>query len=431
MLDRLRGLLRMTRTALGRRKLRGKIGFAFWPILRHLASLHRATLARRVRVVAVVGSFGKTTTTAAVTAALGLPVPTRGANAFDRLARRVLAVRPWQDIAVFEVGIDRPGQMALYGAMLRPDIVVVTAIGSEHNRALGPLEATQFEKSRMVAALRPGGTAVLNADDPMVMAMASLAPGRRVVTFGFAHGATVRAAEHRTAWPGAHLIVDAGGERQALHVQLPGRVMAYPILAASAVAHVCGRQLVEAAPALEELEARPGRLRPVRLANGAWLLDDSHKSAVETVDAALDVLKDAPGRRIVVIGSVSDPPGSQGEVYRHLGERLAQAADRVIVVGTAYKQYAAAARRAGMPAAALTRARNGVIEAARLVEAELGPGDVVLIKGRNDQKLQRVALALAGRTVTCAVESCRIPGLNCKDCPMLDAAVPLHGAAPA
>ena len=128
-----------------------------WPQLRVLAKLHRRTLARRVRVVAIVGSFGKTTTTAAICKVLGLAVPPPDRSAaMAALALRLLRVRPWQRHAAFEVAINGPGQMSPYGPMLRPDLVVVTSIGSEHNRSFGTLEATRAEKARMVAALGAG-----------------------------------------------------------------------------------------------------------------------------------------------------------------------------------------------------------------------------------------------------------------------------------
>jgi UDP-N-acetylmuramoyl-tripeptide--D-alanyl-D-alanine ligase len=194
MLQRLRKLRHLS-TPIGRRHLwLGAKNYA-WPQLRLAAGAHRRSLARRARIVAVVGSYGKTTTTAAVCAALRLPAPDRGGNTSASLALKLLRVRPWQRHAVFEVAIDGPGQMGPYAAMLRPDVAVVTSIGSEHHRSLGGLDRTQAEKGRMVEGLRPGGTAVLNRDDPRVMAVAATAAaaGARVVTFGFGPGADVRA----------------------------------------------------------------------------------------------------------------------------------------------------------------------------------------------------------------------------------------------
>src|SRR6478672_9296193 len=128
-------ILDMLRTPLGRRQiLHGVFHSRAWPLLRRLASLHRRTLARRTRVVAVVGSLGKTTTSRAVTVALGrTPHPWINLNEYSYLASALLRIRPRERHAVIEVGIMNRGEMARYAEMLRPNIVVVTSVGSEHN----------------------------------------------------------------------------------------------------------------------------------------------------------------------------------------------------------------------------------------------------------------------------------------------------------
>src|SRR3954452_21904774 len=134
-----------------------------WPALRRLATLYRRTLARRPRVIAVVGSLGKSTTARSVAAALGIdPDRVSIQNEFSFPALSMLRVRPWDRHAVIEVGIAGRGQMVQYPPMLRPDIAVVTSIASEHHLRLRSLEVTRAEKSRMVRSLGPSGLAVLN-----------------------------------------------------------------------------------------------------------------------------------------------------------------------------------------------------------------------------------------------------------------------------
>ena len=390
-----------------------------WPQLRILAGLYRRTLARRVRIVAVVGSYGKTTTSAAASLVLGL-APVALGNSYAGLALRLLRLRPWQRHAVFEVAIDGPGQMEAYGPMLRPDLTVVTTIGSEHHRSLGTLDVTQAEKGRMVEALGPKGIAVLNQDDPRVAAMAGLCVGR-VITYGLSDEADVRATEVAIDWPhGTRLLLHVAGRTMPVRLRLLGRVMVYPFLAAVAVAHAEGVPLERAVAALEAMPPRRGRLQLEPLPNGAWLVRDDFKSSVETIDAALDVLAELPGRRIVVIGSVSEPPGSQGPIYRRLGERLAEMATQVIVVSSEFQRYAAGARAGGLPRSALVDARHDVRAAWEAVRADLQPGDVVLVKGRDTERLDRVGLALQGRDVRCVIDFCDLRGIRCEDCPKLE-----------
>ena len=142
-------------TPLGRRRLLGTALYGAWPVLGPLAAASRRTALRRTHVVCVVGSFGKTTAARAVAAALGLRDPTGFGNARGLVATTLLAVPPGRS-AVLEIGIGQAGDMARYPPVLRPDIAVVTGIGTEHNRSLRSLEATRHEKADMVRAL--GGT---------------------------------------------------------------------------------------------------------------------------------------------------------------------------------------------------------------------------------------------------------------------------------
>ena len=415
--------LRHLRTPLGRHHLLLGATNYLWRPAKLVASCYRRTLGHRTRVVAVVGSFGKTTTTAAILTMLGLPLPARRGllrgTTYASLALALLRVPPWQRHAAFEVAIDGPGQMAPYGRMLRPDIVVVTSIGSEHHRSLGTLEATRDEKARMLEGLRPGGIAVLNRDDPEVMAMVPPA-GTRILTFGFDPAADVRASDLRLNWPrGTRLTLHAAGTTREVSIRLLGKVMTYPFLAAIAVALAEGLPLDRVVAALAELPPRRGRMQLEPLANGAWLIRDDYKSSLETIEAALDVLAEVPGRRVAVLGSISEPPGSQGPHYRRLGARLAAMGARLIVVGTAFPKYAAGARAAGMRREAMVDAGHSVKAAWEAVQADLGPGDVVLVKGRNTERLDRVGLALQGRAVRCEIEYCDLRGVRCETCPML------------
>lgn len=143
--------------------------------------------------MAVVGSFGKTTATRAVMAALGRSYAQHTSwNARGFLPLRLLLTPPLALHRVFEVGIRRPGTMVRYARFLRPDVVVVTSIGSEHARSLGPPEEIRDEKAHMVRALSPDGLAVLNGDDPNVRWMSTQTEAR-VVTYGFGAENDVRA----------------------------------------------------------------------------------------------------------------------------------------------------------------------------------------------------------------------------------------------
>lgn len=420
----------MLRTPAGRRQVRDGIAYRLFPLASALARVYRCTAARNVRVVAVVGSFGKSTTTRAVAAALRVPLPaSENANAWTPLALSILRMGPWQRHATIEVGIADRGQMERYARMLRPDVTVVTSVGSEHHQELGSLEVTRAEKAWMVRALPPSGIVVLNGDDPNVMWMKTQAPGR-VITFGLGAGCDVHAERVHLDWPhGTRFHLNAFGQQREAAVRLVGRQMVHAALAAIAVALAEGLPLDEALSRIALLPPTPGRMDPVLLANGAIVLRDDYKSTLETVHVALDVLAEIPAaRRIVLLGDLSFPQGHERPTYLALGLRAARAATHLVVVGRGFRGYWSGARRAGMQRAAVTDGGRTVHQAAAVLQKMLQPGDVVLLKGRRPQKLDRVRMILQGRQVRCNIPFCDIRSMECADCPMLERGWGTHRA---
>ncbi|MGH8021662.1 MAG: Mur ligase family protein [Opitutaceae bacterium] len=392
-----------------------------WPRTARPARIYRATVARRPRLVVVVGSLGKTTTKHAVAGALAIPpdrVPEH--NCFGFLAMASLRIRPWARHAVIEAGINGPGQMAFYARMLRPDITVVTSIASEHRRTLLTAEATRMEKSEMVRALRPSGCAVLNGDDPHVMWMRERTCAR-ITTFGFGAENDVRATDVALRWPeGMQFRLHARGRSHPVHTKLVGSNFIYALLAAATVGLEEGYTLDELIPRLEAIPPVDERMEPVHLPNGAIVLRDDYKATLESVDAALDLLEQIPARRkIVVLGDV-DSESDRRANHRRLGGRIGEIATQAIFVGGDNQGFAAGAFRTGLAREAMTKAGTDLARAIDALPSDLGPGDVVLVKGSPRQRLGRVALALSGRTVRCLLPSCPLAYVRCKDCTMLE-----------
>ena len=414
----------LMRTPVGRRQLRWSLMSRLWPVSRRAARMYRRTICRKPRLVAVVGSFGKTTTARAVAVALGLSAEgIRGLNAGNSLALRLLGVRPSDRWGVLEVGIGKAGQMHTYAEMIRPDITVVTSIGSEHHTSLRTLETTRQEKAEMLRVLPSGGLAVLNGDDPNVRWMRGTTTAS-AVTFGFDASNDVRATDlHFDGAMGMRFTLRIEGTPHEMATRLVGRHMLYPILAAVAVAVAEQRPLDEVLPALEALEPTPRRLERLRARNGATLLVDTIKSHLETIEAAIESfagIRPITGRRIVVLGEVEEPPGSLGSVYRALGRHLAGGASLVVFVGgkRALRPLRSGLREGGFPLGAVVHTGRSPRAAAQCLADSLNPEDLVLIKGRSTEHLERVAYALAGREVTCDLAFCSVKW-SCGDCPML------------
>jgi UDP-N-acetylmuramyl pentapeptide synthase len=389
-----------------------------WPIMSGVARLYRATFVRNVQIVAVVGSYGKSTTARAIAAVVGCD------GARRHPGHMVLRLRRRDRLAVMEIGIDGPRQMARIARLVRPQVVVVTSIGSEH-AALPTLDATRAEKADMVRALPPSGLAVLNGDDPNVAWMATQTHAA-VRTFGLTPTNDVWASDVEPEWPqGTRFVVHANGERREVRTHLFGRHFVYPILAALTVALDRKLSLDDALSELEALAPTPRRLERQTLSNGALVLYDHYKSALETIDVALDVMAELPARRkIVVLGDVEEPPGSRDEVanmYERLGARVASIATKAVFVHIDVgprPTYAEGARAHGLPQRAIVEVASA-LDAAHSIAPELGEGDVVLVKGMAQQRFDRLALALSGRRVRCDLAYCHAR-ISCAACPMLE-----------
>jgi UDP-N-acetylmuramoyl-tripeptide--D-alanyl-D-alanine ligase len=342
-------------------------------------------------------------------------------NTTAGLAIGMLKIRPTDRRAVFEVGIDGPGQMAGYARMLRSAIVVVTSIGSEHQRSFHSLETTRHEKAEILRALGPDGLAVINGDDPHVRWMGGQTRAR-VVTCGLGPNNDVWATDVALNWPlGLRCTLHLEGQSFPLQTRLLGKHQLFSLLAAVTVGRAEGLSLEQVLERVALVEPTRGRLQPVQLASGAILLRDDFKGALETYDSALDLLAEIPAaRRFAALGNVSEPPGSQGPIYRRLGARLAGICSQVVVVGTQHQAYAAGAVRAGLAREAIVSVGRDPLAAAELLRGQLKAGDVVLIKGRDNQRMERIALVLAGHTVHCNLARCHMPvSIQCERCPVV------------
>ena len=162
-------------------------------------------------------------------------------------------------------------------------------------------------------------------------------------------------------------------------------------------------------------------MQPVRLADGAIILRDDYKSGLETIEAALDTLSQIlAGKRIVVMGEINEPPRSAHLIYRNLGEHMAQIASCAIFIGShsRFKEFSSGARRGGLEKDKLFYVRGSVMEVGHILQHNIIAGDVVLIKGRSNQKPERVTFLLMGEEVSCDIGFCKAK-INCEHCPML------------
>ena len=250
---------------------------------------------------------------------------TRSFNNEQGLPVTVLGAPDDVEVLVLEMGMRGLGEIARLCAVARPDVGVVTAVAAAHTGRLGGIEGVARAKGELVEALPPNGTAILNADDERVAAMADRTPAA-VLTFGFDALADVQITDVRLDEL-ARARFEARTPWGATEVRLPvsGRHMAANAAAALAVAGVAGVPIDAAAGALEGVELSARRMQVLVAADGGTVVNDAYNANPASVGAALDALAamDA-GRRIAVLGLMAelDDPAAEHALIAARAEAL-------------------------------------------------------------------------------------------------------------
>ena len=354
-------------------------------------------------VVAVTGSSGKTTTKdllASVLAHLGPVVaPPRSYNTEVGLPLTALQCDAGTATLVLEMGARGVGHIAYLCSIAPPDVSIVLMVGSAHLGEFGSREAIASAKGEIVAALRPDGLAVLNADDPLVAAMAgrTAAPVRR---FGESGQADVRATEVLLDQDGraSFLLQDQTGAAR-VSLRLVGAHQVTNALAVATVARHLGLPLPDVAAALSQAEpASRWRMEVTERADGVTVVNDACNANPESVRAALKTLVGiaGPRRSWAVLGEMKElgeASLSEHDAVGRLAVRLD--VDRLVAVGEGARAVHLGAAHEGSWGRESMWVPD-VAAAVALLRAELEPGDVVLVKGSRAVGLEAVADALLG-----------------------------------
>jgi UDP-N-acetylmuramoyl-tripeptide--D-alanyl-D-alanine ligase len=366
--------------------------------LGRLGAWHRARCT--IPVAAVTGSNGKTTTKemmAGVLAALG-PVlkPESSFNNQWGLPLTLLRLAPEHRAAALEIGTNHPGEIAALARIARPTIAVVTTVSSAHTEFLGSLDGVQEEKGQLVRALPADGAAVLNADDPRVIAMAALTRAR-VWTFSARGPADIRAVGPIGETPdGVGFTLETKAGRQPVRLRFAGRHNVTNALAAAGVGVSLGLSLERIAAGLEA--ARPAKGRCMWRGAGALrILDDTYNANPVSVRAALEALAASAGerRRVVVLGDMLELGPITHAEHREMGRAVAASGvAEFIGLGPSSRAAVEAAREAGLGESHHATTFEDTVA---LCLKRLAPGDAVLVKGSRGMRMERVVDALIAR----------------------------------
>ena len=401
-------------------------------ILRFLA---RLTIWRyEPGIIGITGSVGKTSTKIAIQTVLGydrrvrassksfnnelgLPLAilgdwqnTEGGFLFwlrvilASLFQLIIKLPNYPEILVLEYGIDKPNDMKYLLDITRPQLGVITAIGDipVHVEFFSGPEAIAREKSKLINQLPATGFAILNADDMTVLNLKSQTRAH-VITFGFSDMADMRISNFESHFDGKATSITFkltyGGSFVPVRLEgLLGKTQAYSAAVAAAIGLIFGMNLVKIAEALNIYQSPPGRLKGLRGIKQSFIIDDTYNASPLSTHAALDTLRDLKAKRkIAVLGDMLEIGRYTMEAHESIGRLAAKSADLLFVIGSRAKFITEAAGRSGLSRKSIFSFDN-LEEAIELLQKKIQKGDLILIKGSQAVRLEKIVKTIIADT---------------------------------
>jgi UDP-N-acetylmuramoyl-tripeptide--D-alanyl-D-alanine ligase len=343
-------------------------------------------------VVGITGSVGKTTTkemTAAVLREKFNTMYTQG-NLNNEIGMPLTVFRMEEDTeaAVLEMGMSNFEEISRMTVQAKPDVAVITNIGVSHIEFLGSREGICQAKLEILEGLRPGGTAVLCGDEPLLWEKRETL-GVSAVYFGIENpSCDVRAENILLSDDCVQFTAQVFDRRFPVTIHTAGRHNVYNALAAASVGAVLGLSDAEIAAGLASFADLH---QSIYRKNGFFVIDACYNASPDSVEASLDVLRelDTAGKRFAVLGGMRELGAYQDEGHRRCGRRAAACADFLYALGDGAEQYREGAREAGMPEEAI-RLFTTHEEMAQALREDAKPGDALLFKGSRYWTMEKV-----------------------------------------
>lgn len=351
-----------------------------------------------VPLIAVTGSNGKTTVKNLIGAMLAAHAEPHGGivtqgnlNNDIGMPLTLLRLRAEHRFAVIEMGMNHAGEIDYLTRIARPTIALVNNAGAAHLEGLGSVENVAHAKGEIFAGLANKGTAIINADDDYADLWRRLAGSRTILTFGLERPADVSARFTPTD-DGALIELTTPAGSITMRSPLLGKHNAANVAAASAASLAAGASLADIQRGLEKLRGISGRLEVKRGLNDARVLDDTYNANPGSLAAGLEVLREARGERVLVLGDMGELGESSAEIHRRVGEMARKVGvQRVFAVGPltqeTVKTFGEGARHFADQASLIAA-----------LAPSLRAGMTVLVKGSRMMKMERVVAGITTET---------------------------------
>jgi UDP-N-acetylmuramoyl-tripeptide--D-alanyl-D-alanine ligase len=358
-------------------------------------ALGRLAAAWRARfslpLVAITGSNGKTTVKEMLAAILRVEAGSDAAvlntegnlNNDIGLPLMLLRLRDTHQFAVLEMGMNHAGEIDYLTRLAQPDVAVVINALTAHIGFLGSVEAIARAKGEIFAGLSASGIAVFNADDPHAHLWREQNAQRPVVDFGLASASKVRGHFEPTAF-GSALTLSLPNGTLEVTLQVPGRHNVMNALAAAAAACALDIGHGSIVAGLSSFTGVKGRLQKKPALHGSTFIDDTYNANPDSVKAALAVLAQQPGTKLLVLGDMGELGSDAAAMHAQIGLAARTAGvDRLLALGELTKETVGAF---GAGAMHFERIQELLAE----LENALTPDTTVLVKGSRFMQMERV-----------------------------------------
>jgi len=351
-----------------------------------------------VPIVGITGSAGKTTTKemlATICSTKKRLVKNAGnLNNLVGLPLSLLAMEEGDEVGIFEMGTNSPGEIKRLTTIAQPTLSLITNIGLAHLGGFGSVAKLREEKLALFTGTAAYGTIVINNDDEALRAFGAVSAHRKI-SFGLLNPATVTAEDiHQEEGEISCTLVI---EECRAHCLLPvyGLHNISNALGAAAAAYHMGFNIQEIATALKSYRPPSQRLAVLTLNNGARLIDDTYNANPEAMKSALDTLEQLArnGNSLALLGDMHELGEATSLLHREIGAYAAETGvKRLFLHGKYASQYASGARQAGMNKDFINIFTS--LQEAQTIYEHLRSGDVLLIKGSRSAQMEKIVEAI-------------------------------------
>jgi len=356
-----------------------------------------------LRVVAITGSNGKSTTkemTAAILSESMRVARNEGnLNNLIGLPLTLLALSGELDAAVLEMGTNSRGEIARLAEIARPNVGCVTNVGPVHLEGLGSVEGVAREKGALARAIEPGGVFAQNCDDEFTSAMAGETRAE-LICYGMKDRPKTDCREFITARDikieeeEIEMLLVVGADEARIKIAAPGKHNAINALAAAALARAMGSALDEIKSGLQKWRPLKMRGEVLKTKGGITILVDCYNSNPAGLNAALSVLAGYTGRRIAIVGDMLELGDYAEQAHRNAGTAVAEAGVEVLIAVGEWAEMFKKGFVEKMPENAQVAVAKDASEAAEITMEKLKKGDVVLVKASRLLHLEEVVEAI-------------------------------------